>query len=87
MNQHMKLKHQEFYRQQIKMGNLQSGPGRVSARSNLNRMRMFGTANRNAEMEKRHGGETFDQSLQDREEDCDYDDSGNAKQSSSLPDE
>ena len=37
MNQHMKLKHVEFYRQQIQMGNLQSGPGRVSARATLNR--------------------------------------------------
>ena len=32
MNQHMKLKHVEFYRQQIQIGNLQSGPGRISAR-------------------------------------------------------
>ena len=28
----MKLKHVEYYRQQIQMGNLQSGPGRISVR-------------------------------------------------------
>ena len=37
LNQHMKLKHPEYYRQQIAAGNLQSGPGRISNRQAIMR--------------------------------------------------
>ena len=40
LNQHMKLKHPEYYQQQVLCGNLQSGPGRISS-SNVNRQRQM----------------------------------------------
>ena len=37
LNQHMKLKHPEYYQQQVLCGNLQSGPGRISSTMNRHR--------------------------------------------------
>ena len=46
LNQHMKLKHPEYYQQQVLCGNLQSGPGRVSAHASRLRMNYHASLNR-----------------------------------------
>lgn len=42
LNQHMKLKHYDYYQQQIRCGNLQSGPGRISRGGQQNRRALGG---------------------------------------------
>ena len=62
LNQHMKLKHPEYYRQQIAAGNLQSGPGRIS-----NRQAIIRKANNNQlnGSELQNGDEQFDSENED----------------------